>query len=104
MTTHMPTVTPTTDLSDTAALSPPPASPSPANVLQLGYSSREERPDRHSNAVNFLRRLALSAGISIMTGAMLMGMFPRSGDEVVAFCFGLGLVLLAMPLPKMSGW
>ena len=78
--------------------------PRPTPVVPLEYSPREQPPAGSSNVVNFLRRLALSAGVALMTGAMLVGMFPRSGEEVITFCFGLGLVLLAIPLPKLPGW
>ena len=78
--------------------------PRPTPVVPLEYSPREQPPAESSKVLSFLRRLALSAGVSLMTGAMLAGMFPRSGAEVITFCFGLGLVLLAIPLPKLPGW
>ena len=92
---------------------PPPPQPSsmeqprpqlPQPVVLLEYSPRDAGPTPGSRVVNFLRRLALAAGIALMSGAMLIGMFPRADEEVIAFCFGLGLVLLAIPLPKLPGW
>ena len=78
--------------------------PRPTPVVPLDYSPREHPPAGGSKAVSFLRRLALSAGIAMMTAAMLICMFPRADEEVVTFCVGLGLVLLAIPLPKLPGW
>jgi hypothetical protein len=80
----------------------PPASPTP--VVPLDYSPREERSARKHRVVNFLRRLSISTGVALMAGAVGVILFPYKDEEVALFCVGLGLVLLAVPLPKISRW
>ena len=75
----------------------------PTPVVPLDYSPREQR-NTPSKVIAFLRRLSISAGIAFMAGAIGMVMFPYKDEEVVCFCVGLGLVLLAVPLPKLPGW
>jgi len=80
-----------------------PPEPPPTPVVPLDYSPRERRAAT-PKVFAFLRRLAIAAGISFMAGAIGMGMFPYKDEEVAFFCVGLGLVLLAIPLPKIPGW
>jgi hypothetical protein len=81
----------------------PPNASSPTPVVPLDYSSRERR-SATPKVIAFLRRLAIAAGISFMAGAIGIAMFPYKDEEVAFFCVGLGLVLLAIPLPKTPGW
>jgi hypothetical protein len=92
---------PSSPPSDLLVQVPPPL---PSHVLPLEYSPREEPPLGGSRFVRFLRRLAAAAGIAFMVGALMMITFPRYDEEVVCFAFGLGLFLLAVPLPKIPGW
>jgi len=80
-----------------------PPEPPPTPVVPLDYSPRERRANT-PKVIGFLRRLAIAAGISFMAGAIGMVMFPYKDEEVAFFCVGLGLVLLAIPLPKIPGW
>jgi hypothetical protein len=82
----------------------PTSEPPPTPVVPLNYSPRERRTDAPKVVVACLRRLAIAAGIAFMAGAIGMGMFPYKDEEVGFFCVGLGLVLLAVPLPRIPGW
>jgi len=82
---------------------PPTEQPPPTPVVPLDYSPREERP-RGSRVIALLRRLCIAAGVAFVLGAILMIMFPRYDEEVVSLSFGVGLILLAIPLPKIPGW
>ena len=48
--------------------------------------------------------VAIAAGVAFMAGAIGTIMFPYKDEEVALFCVGLGLVLLAVPLPKIPRW
>ena len=79
----------------------PPAAPTP--VVPLDYSPRQDRAAREHRVFGFLRRLSISAGIAFMAGAIGVIIFPYKDEEVALFCVGLGLVLLAVPLPRIPG-
>ena len=81
-----------------------PGTPPPQPVVPLEYAPREARPTTGSRVLGLLRRLTLAAGVALMVGALLVGLFPRAEEEAITFCFGLALFLLAIPLPKLPGW
>ena len=84
---------------------PPLPSSEPTPVVPLDYSPRDrDTADRGPRVIRFLRRLCIAAGVAFILGAIMTINFPFHDEEVVLMSIGVGLVLLAIPLPKMPGW